>query len=238
MGDLSAVEHWSRTRTDSFELSASGLGQDLPYLRQEEEALLVIRLALAQGHAQAALQQLAPWKARAEAQGRTHAVLEMLVLEALARWVDRALPQAQAALLQALRLARPERYQRLFLDEGQVMTALLKSSLNVIPQQEHDLAVYVRALLEVCEQPQLSAPAAAAPVAISPPRLSPLVEPLTAQERRVLQLVAEGLSNQQIATQLVISLATAKKHVSNLLGKLGAANRTQALVRAREYDLL
>ena len=237
MGNLSAVERWSRTRADGFELAAQEPEQqrEVPYMQQEEEALLVIRLTLAQGQAQAAVQQLTPWKAQAEAQGRAHALLEMLILEAVAHWADGAIPQAQATLRHALRLAHPERYQRLFLDEGQTMRALLKSALTAIQQQEHDLAVYARGLFEAFEQERLSTPATPD---ISPPRPSPLMEPLTSQEQRVLQLVAEGLSNQQIATQLVISLATAKKHVSNLLGKLGAVNRTQALVRARDYDLL
>ncbi len=233
VGDLVAVEHWSHTRADGFEPSAYGPEQDLPYMKQEEEALLVARLALAQGRAQAAHQQLAPWKAQAQAQGRAHAVLEMLILEAVAHWADRAIPQAHATLLQALSLAHPQRYVRLFLDEGPAMTALLKSALKAI--EEHHLAVYARSLLEAFEQERVRA---AATLAVSPPRQSSLMEPLTSQEQRVLQLVAEGLSNQQIATQLVISLATAKKHVSNLLGKLGAANRTQVLVRAREFDLL
>jgi len=65
-----------------------------------------------------------------------------------------------------------------------------------------------------------------------------LLEPLTPQEQRVLRLLAEGASNQHIANQLVIELSTARKHVSNILGKLGAANRTQAIARAREYALL
>ncbi|HEX9069725.1 MAG TPA: LuxR C-terminal-related transcriptional regulator [Ktedonobacterales bacterium] len=230
MGDLSAVEQWSRARANDFEVSAHGPAQDPRYIKQEEEALLVARLALAQGQAQTVLQQLAPWKAQAEAQGRAHAVLEMLILEAEAHGASRAIPQAQSTLWQALRLAHPERYQRLFLDEGPTMAALLKSALNAIP--EHDLAVYARHLLDTLEREGASMPGS------QPPAPLPLAEPLTPQERRVLRLVAEGLSNQQIAMQLVISVATAKKHVSNLLGKLGAANRTQVLVRAREYDLL
>jgi LuxR family maltose regulon positive regulatory protein len=67
---------------------------------------------------------------------------------------------------------------------------------------------------------------------------SVLFDPLTPQERRVLQLLAEGASNQDIAKAFVISHATARKHVSNILSKLGAANRTQAIARAREYALL
>lgn len=241
MGNLPAVERWSRTRADGSESSdhEGAREQELPYVQQEEEVLLVVRLFLAQGQAQAALRELAPWKARAEAQGRTHAVLEMLILEALANWADRALPQARVALLQALGLAQPEQYQRLFLDEGQAMAALLKSSLKTI--QEQALAGYARGLLVLCEQEQaVSTSTPTAPIGHTtwPSPASPLLAPLTPQERRVLQLLAEGLSNQQIATQLVISLATAKKHVANLMSKLEAANRTQALVRAREYDLL
>ena len=222
MGNLSAVEYWLHTRADGIYLSPGEPERELPYVQQEDEALLVARLALAQGQTQAALQQLAPWKAQAEAQGRVHAVLEMLILEAMAHQADRAIPQAQATLVHALRLAHPERYERLFVDEGQTMAALLNSALKTI--EEHDLAAYARGLLEAFERERLGAPAASAVSTLHP---SPPMEPLTSQEKRVLQLVAEGLSNQQIATQLVISLATAKKHVSNLLGKLGAASRTR-----------
>ncbi len=67
---------------------------------------------------------------------------------------------------------------------------------------------------------------------------SGLLAPLTPQERRVLQLLAEGASNQEIANRLVVSLATAKKHVASILSKLGAENRTQAIARARSLSLL
>ena len=62
--------------------------------------------------------------------------------------------------------------------------------------------------------------------------VSMLLDPLTPQERRVLPLLAEGASNQDIANALVISLATARKHVSNILSKLGVMNGTQAIARA------
>ncbi|HZR41688.1 MAG TPA: response regulator transcription factor, partial [Ktedonobacteraceae bacterium] len=121
-------------------------------------------------------------------------------------------------------------YQRLFLDEGWPMKTLLKNTLAQI--QEQKLADYVWGLLHAFEQEQAKLSASTSP---GP---SALIEPLTPQERRVLRLLAEGASNQQIATQLVIQLVTVKKHMTNLLGKLGAANRTQAIVRAREYGLL
>jgi LuxR family transcriptional regulator, maltose regulon positive regulatory protein len=65
-----------------------------------------------------------------------------------------------------------------------------------------------------------------------------LVEPLSDRELQVLRLVAAGRSNQQIADELVVVLDTVKKHVGHLLAKLGAANRTQAVARARELGLL
>ena len=64
-----------------------------------------------------------------------------------------------------------------------------------------------------------------------------LVEPLTVRELEVLRLLAAGTTNQGIAQQLVVSLDTAKKHVSHVLGKLGAANRTEAVARARQLGL-
>jgi LuxR family maltose regulon positive regulatory protein len=65
-----------------------------------------------------------------------------------------------------------------------------------------------------------------------------LVDPLTSRELEVLEMLAAGTSNQAIASQLVVTLDTVKKHVSHVLSKLGAANRTEAVARARELSLI
>ncbi len=65
-----------------------------------------------------------------------------------------------------------------------------------------------------------------------------VVEQLTACELEILALLAAGTPNPRIAEQLVVTLDTAKKHVSHLLGKLGAANRTEAVTRARQLGLI
>jgi LuxR family maltose regulon positive regulatory protein len=65
-----------------------------------------------------------------------------------------------------------------------------------------------------------------------------LVAPLTGRELEVLALMAAGTPNPRIAAELVVTLDTVKKHVSHLLGKLGAANRTEAVTRARQLGLL
>ena len=65
-----------------------------------------------------------------------------------------------------------------------------------------------------------------------------LVDPLTGRELEVLGMLAAGKSNQAIAAEFVVTLDTVKKHVSHVLGKLGAANRTEAVARARELGLI
>jgi LuxR family maltose regulon positive regulatory protein len=74
------------------------------------------------------------------------------------------------------------------------------------------------------------------PPAVAANRL--LIEPLSPRELEVLELVAQGKTNQEVGEELFISLSTVKKHLNNLFGKLTARNRTEALRRARDLGLL
>jgi LuxR family maltose regulon positive regulatory protein len=65
-----------------------------------------------------------------------------------------------------------------------------------------------------------------------------LVDPLSRRELDILRLIADGASNRDIASELVVSLGTVKKHLNNIFGKLDAHSRTQAVARAREAGLL
>jgi LuxR family transcriptional regulator, maltose regulon positive regulatory protein len=222
MGDLAHVQQWAASYAQETE--------SLSCIRREEEVLLLARLRIAEHQPQAALDMLAPWKQEARAQERRHSELQILILEVLAHETSGAHEQAVQTLLETVIKARPDGYQRLFLDEGEVMETLLKA---LVPDlREQVLASYVDTLLRTFASTSTKPDTR---LAISP---SLLLEPLTPQEQRVLLLMAEGASNQQIANQLVISVATARKHVSNILGKLGVQNRTQAIVRAQEYSLL
>ena len=91
---------------------------------------------------------------------------------------------------------------------------------------------YARRLLTTVDGPPMAAAVAA------PAHTAGLAEPLTAREIEILRLVAAGMQNQQIADHLVISLATVKRHIANLYGKLGVDHRTAALVRAADLGLL
>ena len=130
--------------------------------------------------------------------------------------------QAQAirAFEAALCLAAPEGYRVLFIPHpGRPTRALLESARAIAPD-------FVDSILKIHPPAEEStSPFAALP------------EPLSAQEIRVLKLVAAGKSNQEIADELVISTGTAKWHVHNVLQKLEVNNRSQAIARARELGI-
>jgi LuxR family maltose regulon positive regulatory protein len=110
------------------------------------------------------------------------------------------------------------------------------------PELAPSTAAYLSKLLAAFgqEQQDASPPVMAATTgepALASARQASAVS-LTRREQEVLRLLAAGASNQDIAHTLVISLDTVKKHVSNLLGKLGASNRTQAISQARARSLL
>jgi LuxR family maltose regulon positive regulatory protein len=142
------------------------------------------------------------------------------------------------ALAQALTLACPQGYVRVFADEGPPMAALL--GRLVAAQKEGQAAVRgvplgCLARVQRAFGDKEAAPRAGRDAAAPVPGL---VDQLTAREREILALLAAGTPNQRIAEELVLSLDTVKKHVSHLLGKLGAANRTEAVTRARQLGLI
>ncbi len=183
--------------------------------------------ALALSQAQILLDHLLEIAVGTGAHGRC---IEIQMLRALALHAQGKTRQALTTLGPILAQAEPEGYLRLFADEGEVMAHLLA---RMAPFTTASPAYLERIQAAIAPVRQ------GRPAAMTPPAslLSPF-EPLSEREREVLQLVAEGLSNQQIAQRLVLSLYTVKLHVKHLLAKLDATNRTQAVTRARALHIL
>ena len=164
-----------------------------------------------------------------EAEGRGGRAIEILALQALARQAQGQTQLALDSLQQALILAEPEGYVRVFVDEGSPMAALLyeAAAQGLAPE-------YVGRLLA------LFPPAEPEPSRDRDPQSdqTPIVEPLTRRELEVLQLIADGHSNREIAQQLVLTPGTVKVHTRNIYGKLGVNSRTQAVAKAKTLAIL
>ena len=165
----------------------------------------------------------------AEAGGRLGSVIEILVLQGLAQEARGDIPAALVPLERALALAEPEGYVRVFVDEGLPMARLLYEALSHGVEREFTrrlLAAFPVAESEQTTSAQLRDPE------------SELVEPLSARELEVLQLIAEGLTNQDVATRLYLSPHTVKVHTRNIFTKLAVKNRTQAVARGKALGIL
>ena len=206
-----------------------GLDNELSYLR-EVEHIAVARALIAIGQSHEALGWLARLREAAEAGERTGSVIEILSLQAMAYQARGDRNLAMAALERALSMAEPEEYVRVFVDEGAPMAALLRraASRGIAP-------AYVSKLLDALEA---EAPMRRGPTGPASPVAQPLEEPLSERELEVLRLVVDGLSNRDIAQELVLATGTVKKHINNIFTKLSVRSRTQAVSQARELNLL
>jgi LuxR family maltose regulon positive regulatory protein len=196
--------------------------------RQEEAR---VRVLLATDQPTLALQRLESVLQRATTGKRWGHVIEIRLLQALAYHMLNQETQALDALSEAVHLAEPEGYIRSFVDEGIPMQALVSQ----LRKQQHKTGPtpYLDTLLAAFERESRAKVSTG-----DPTKAQQLPEPLSERELQVLQLLAQGASNQEIAHELVIALDTVKRHVSHIFSKLGANNRVQAIKLARELDLL
>ena len=227
-GDVRAAAQWAKV---------AGLGpDDEPDYPGERGYLLLARVLLAQDRPGPALTLLQRLLATAASQGRTGSIIEIQALRALALAARRDHVGALGALAEALTPACRQGYVRVFADEGAPMHALL-ARLSAAQRDQRAPARgvhagYLAALLRACGQADAVPPQRRAAAAVPG-----LVEQLTNRELEILALLAAGTPNPRIAEELVVTLDTVKKHVTHVLGKLGAANRTEAAARARQLGL-
>jgi LuxR family transcriptional regulator, maltose regulon positive regulatory protein len=227
-GDLAGAARWTQE---------NGLAaDDEPDYPREPGHLVLARVLLAQGQPGRALALLDRLHAAAAAQDRTGSLIEAGALLALALAATGEEAAAVAALTGTLTLACPQGYVRVFTDEGPPMAALLPQLVAAQRSSQNATAVPLGCLARLLRSggaedtvPNRGRGSAAVPG---------LAEALTARELEVLGMLAAGRSNQVIASELVVTLDTVKKHVSHVMDKLSAANRTEAVARARELGLI
>lgn len=224
---LAKAVHWAQQ-------SGLRIDDELNFLHELAHIILA-RVLVAQGRANPDGQYLADAHyllARlletAESAGWLGKAIEILVLQALAYQAQGKSDSAFEALTRALSLGEPEGYIRVFLDEGQPMAQLLYQTREkgIAPE-------YTGRLLALfpTEKPVITS---------TPPHpLTPtLVEPLSKRELEVMQLIAAGASNAEIARELYIAVGTVKNHVKNIYSKLDVHSRAQAIARARDLGLI
>jgi LuxR family maltose regulon positive regulatory protein len=226
-GDLDQATRWA------WELDATG--QPLTPFARERQEVAQVRILLARDQPTAALQRLEPVLQRATAGQRWGHVIEIRLLQALAYQRLDEEPQTLAALSEAVRLGEPEGYLRIFVEEGEAMAALL-CKLQEEQRKVGPTAYLDRVLAAFPKQSQMSPSLSKRSAKQS--QSQPLQEPLSERELQVLQLLAKGAANQEIAQKLVITVDTVKRHMSHVLAKLGVQNRVQAVKRAYELGLL
>jgi LuxR family transcriptional regulator, maltose regulon positive regulatory protein len=213
-GDIPAAEHWAKEQALRSEHALS-------FLRAYDHITLA-RLHLARNELDEAVMLLQRLATAARESGRLPLVLEALALEALGQQRLGHMSAAMDAIGAALELAEPEGYMRVFVDEGMAMRDLLR-----LATARGIAGGWTRRVLAGFED-------APEPLQLSPDN----AQLLTAREHEVLRLIAAGLRNQEIASQLFISPATVKRHIANVYNKLEASHRTDALRRAATLNLL
>jgi len=233
-GRLNRALDWARAQGLSAEDNVS-------YLR-EFEHITFARILLAQyksDHTDSSIHK-AIWllerlRKAAEEGGRMGSVIEILVGQAIAYQLQDDIPAALAALERALRLAEPEGYVRMFVDEGAHMARLLREAARhgMLP----DYAAKLLFALEVEQQNETSESHPPVPSKLSPTS-QPLMEPLSERELDVLRLFKTELSGPEIARQLVIGLSTVRTHTKSIYNKLGVNSRRAAVRRAEELGLI
>jgi ATP/maltotriose-dependent transcriptional regulator MalT len=224
-GDVAAAARWTEER--------GLMPDDEPSYPREPAYLLLACVLLAQDRPDQALKILDQLRAPAVAQNRTGNLIEIQAVRALGLAALGDDDRALATLAETLTLTHPHGYVRVFVDEGPAMGALIGQLIRA--QRVTVPGAYVGRLVRAFEHDMARRPSDERP---TPAVVPGLVTALSDRELEVLHLLAAGKQNQDIADELHMALNTVKKHATHIFEKLGATNRTEATVRAREFGLL
>jgi LuxR family maltose regulon positive regulatory protein len=229
-GELEKALDWARERKLS-------IAEEPSYLREFEQ-ITFVRILLAQyqsDHSDNLLDDVLGFLGRllkaADEGGRVGSVIEILILQALAHQMREDMPAALSSLELALKLAEPEGYVRMFVDEGTAIATLLRKAAA-----NKSMPDYTAKLLSAFETERKGIgedmPPSAAPVSRS------LIEPLSQRELDILRLFKTELSGPEIAQELIIALSTVRTHTKSIYSKLNVNSRRAAVKRAIELGLI
>lgn len=224
-GNTDAAAKWALDR-------AADIGNELGFKR-ETEFLSLARVLIGLAKHDVAL-ALLEWLMQVSLEaGLTGIWIQCLALRSLALDATGQRNRAMLSLEQALTSAETEGYVRTFIDGGEPMTILLHEAVRrrITPE-------YSSQLLEAAGDTAHLGPERQSPSERSGGYASHLEDPLSDRELQVLHLISSGLPNRQIAQELVITEGTVKAHAHSIYSKLAVHNRTEAVARARELDLL
>ncbi|MBK8910386.1 MAG: tetratricopeptide repeat protein [Chlorobi bacterium] len=240
-GEIEAAAAWmqeKRPRLDRQPNDGWQLSGWIDY--NEVERRTVARVLIATGEYAEALTILTELAQLAETEGRDGNLIVLLNLMAIAHCQCGNEPEALPLLERALRLGQPERYTRTFVDEGEAMRGLLLRLRKKIVGREGEggMVDYLDRLLGAFPQRQPSGTPAQGKVRAAAIATQFLLDPLSQREIEVLQLVARGNSNREIAERLFVAPGTVKRHIHNIHEKLGVDTRTRAIAKAREMGVI
>jgi LuxR family transcriptional regulator, maltose regulon positive regulatory protein len=232
-GDLETASAWAKSL-------ALAQYQEINF-SLEADALILTRIYLAQNRLAEAADLAANIIWSAETGARFGRVIEGCLLQALALYLQGGLSNAAPVLNRALNLAAPENYQRIFLDEGPAMGDLLyqvkEGGLITRPDQKGELLKYLDHLIDQFREAVASSASSAHLRPVRSGMNKAYIEPLSERETEVMRLILAGLTNQEIAEELFISLNTVKSHIKNIYKRLGVSKRAKAIARWRELGL-
>jgi LuxR family maltose regulon positive regulatory protein len=232
-GDLDSVEEWIKTRSMETALAPSKKGESENLLQarlRKYENVILARFLIAKRRFGEALDILEQVKEEAEEADRVYLKIEVQILRAIAFQAQEKSQSAVSTLSNALQLAEPEGFIRVFLDHGTVLAGLLETTIT--ETNDPSLIAYSQKLLDAFSQP--------ADLSMTTPKNEAMgpIEPLSERELEVLHLLSSSLSSTEMASELSISVNTLRSHLKNIYTKLDAHSRYEAIARAKDAGLL
>ena len=234
-GDLAEAESWIQKWALTHDVSPDphpslDESQDTisAHLRKYQQIVLA-RLFIRQEKAAEALALLETLLSQVNELGRIDLTIEIQILRALAFQILCDSSQAMDALAQALSLAAPGGYVRIFLDEGEPLARLLRQAAmrKIAP-------AYTAQLLATSGELEFSENKSGR---FSLPT-NDLIDLPSERELEVLRMLAAGMSNRDIADELVVTVSTVHSHCKSIYSKLDVHSRFSAVQRARELGLI